>query len=67
MTLEEQVAAIEENLDQLYDDQFIETAAEWAAPYIGDLIGCRPLHGVLKRLLPAPGEGSISQTTRLSA
>jgi hypothetical protein len=46
----EQVAAIEENLDQLYDDQFIETAAEWAAPYIGDLIGYRPLHGVIPRL-----------------
>ncbi|MFA6262516.1 MAG: hypothetical protein WC760_13700 [Bacteroidia bacterium] len=37
--------AIEENLEQLYDDQFIETCADWVAPYIGDLIGYRPLHG----------------------
>jgi hypothetical protein len=42
----EQIAAMEENLDQLYDDQFIETCAAWAAPYIGDLIGYRGLHGV---------------------
>jgi len=44
--LAEQATAIEENLDQLYDDQFIETAADWAVPYIGDLIGYRSLHGV---------------------
>lgn len=37
--------ALEENLEQLYDDQFIETCADWVAPYIGDLIGYRPLHG----------------------
>jgi hypothetical protein len=40
----EQVAVLEENLDQLYDDQFIETCAEWVVPYIGDLIGVRDVH-----------------------
>jgi hypothetical protein len=43
--LAEQAAVVEENLDQLYDDQFIETCAEWAAPYIGGVIGFRALHG----------------------
>lgn len=38
-----EVEAIEENIAQLYDDQFIETCADWVAPYIGDLIGYRPL------------------------
>lgn len=38
--------ALEDNIEQLYDDQFIETCAEWVAPYIGDLIGYRLLHGV---------------------
>jgi len=38
--------ALEENVEQLYDDQFIETCADWVAPYIGDLIGYRPLYGV---------------------
>ena len=42
-----ELEALEENLEQLYDDQFIETCAEWVAPYIGDLIGYRPLHGVV--------------------
>ena len=44
--ISEQVEVLEENLEQLYDDQFIETCAEWVIPYIGDLIGYRPLHGV---------------------
>ena len=41
-----ELEALEENIEQLYDDQFIETCQEWVAPYIGDLIGYRPLHGV---------------------
>ena len=42
----EDIAVLRENLDQLYDDQFIETCADWVAPYIGELIGYRSLHGV---------------------
>jgi hypothetical protein len=38
--------ALEEDVEQLYDDQFIETASTWVAPYIGDLIGYRSLRGV---------------------
>lgn len=41
----EQMAVLEEDLAQLYDDQFIETCAEWVVPYIGDLIGVRGLKG----------------------
>jgi hypothetical protein len=41
----EQVAILQESNSQLYDDQFIETCAEWVVPYIGDLIGCNALHG----------------------
>jgi hypothetical protein len=39
-----QVAVLEENLDQLYDDLFIETCSEWVVPYIGDLIGAREVY-----------------------
>lgn len=46
----QQLAALEENVEQLYDDQFIETCAAWVAPYIGDLIGYRPLHGVAPKV-----------------
>lgn len=46
----EQVAALEEDLAQLYDDQFIETAADWVVPYIGDLIGVRALYGLTPKI-----------------
>ena len=41
----EQIAVLEENLDQLYDDQFVETAAPWVLPYLGGLVGARGLAG----------------------
>lgn len=40
----EQAEILEENLAQLYDDQFIETCADWVVPYIGDLVGARGLY-----------------------
>ena len=39
-----EVNAVEDNIRQLYDDLFIETAQDWVVPYIGDLIGYRPVH-----------------------
>ena len=54
--LAEDIAVLRENLDQLYDDQFIETCADWVAPYIGDLIGYRTLHGVTERTRSARAE-----------
>lgn len=45
--LAREVAVLEADLDQRYDDQFIETCAEWVVPYIGDLIGDRPLYNNL--------------------
>ena len=44
--VEEQLAVVENDLEQLYDDQFIETCAPWVIPYIGDLIGYQPVYGV---------------------
>lgn len=44
----EQVAGLEENIEQLYDDQFIETCADWVVPYIGDLIEHRSLDPTLQ-------------------
>jgi hypothetical protein len=34
---------VEADLERLYESWFIETAPEWAVPYIGDLIGVRGL------------------------
>lgn len=60
--LAQEFAALEENLEQLYDDQFIETCADWVAPYIGDLIGYRPLHGVAPNI--ASPRAEVGNTIR---
>jgi hypothetical protein len=46
MVIGEQLVAFQADLDQLYDDQFIETCAPWVIPYIGDLIGFQSIHGI---------------------
>jgi len=42
----EQAAIVEENIQQLYDDAFIETCEQWVVPYIGDLVGCDALYEI---------------------
>ncbi|OAI56721.1 hypothetical protein AYO49_03680 [Verrucomicrobiaceae bacterium SCGC AG-212-N21] len=39
----EQVTVVEADVDQLYEDWFIETCADWIVPYIGDLVGYTPV------------------------
>jgi hypothetical protein len=46
MLVAEQLAIVADDLDQLYDDQFIETCASWVIPYIGDLIGYEAVKGI---------------------
>ncbi len=46
----EELTLLEHDLQQSYDDLFIETCAEWVIPYIGDLIGYRPLHRVAPKI-----------------
>lgn len=59
----EQVAVAEENLAQLYDDQFIETCAGWVIPYIGDLIGYRGLYAINPGASTAAGGGTTDPLT----
>ncbi|MFO7540433.1 MAG: hypothetical protein R6X32_20530 [Chloroflexota bacterium] len=40
----EQVDVVEADMDQLYENWFIETCEDWVVPYIGDLIGYRLVH-----------------------
>jgi hypothetical protein len=40
----EQVQVVEDDIARLYDNWFIETCDDWAVPYLGDLIGYRPVH-----------------------
>ena len=46
LVIQEQLEVLAEDLDQLYDDQFIETCARWVIPYIGDLIGYQSVKGI---------------------
>jgi hypothetical protein len=46
LVIQEQLAIFAEDLDQFYDDQFIETCAKWVIPYIGDLIGYQSVKGI---------------------
>ena len=42
--INEQVDIVEEDIRQLYENWFIETAEDWVVPYIGELIGYQPVH-----------------------
>lgn len=42
--LAQQLGIVEDNIQQLYDDQFIETCEPWVIPYIGDLIGYNSIY-----------------------
>jgi hypothetical protein len=46
----EQADIVEADLEQLYDDWFIETCADWTVPYIGDLVGYQLLGGYAEAL-----------------
>lgn len=46
MVIQEQLRVLAEDLDQLYDNHFIETCAPWVIPYIGDLIGYQSVKGI---------------------
>ncbi len=41
----EQVNIVEDDIAGLYDNWFIETCQDWVVPYLGELIGWRPVGG----------------------
>jgi hypothetical protein len=57
-----QINVLAESLEQAYDDQFIETCEDWVAPYIGDLVGYRTLHGVVPQV--ASPRADVANTIR---
>jgi hypothetical protein len=56
------VNVLAESLEQMYDDEFIETCAPWVAAYIGDLVGYRTLHGVVPQV--ASPRAEVANTIR---
>ncbi len=57
----EQVNLIEADMDQLYENWFIETCEDWVVPYIGDLIGYRLVHEAGE-----PGDPTLPQSRQLN-
>jgi len=43
--VEDALGHVHANIEQLYDDLFIETCADWVVPYIADLVGTSHLKG----------------------
>lgn len=56
-TISEQVNIVEDDITGLYDNWFIETADDWAVPYLAELLGYRPVvsAGAPARELDAAG------------
>lgn len=55
----EQVNAVEDDIAQLYDNWFIETAQSWVVPYIADLVGYTPVNAASDPTTSSPEEDRI--------
>ncbi|MFC5742689.1 hypothetical protein [Dyella tabacisoli] len=55
----DQIAVLEEDLAQNYDNLFIETCAPWVVPYIGDLVQSTPLTDA-SRIAPSTTTAALS-------
>ncbi|MFP8907914.1 hypothetical protein [Streptomyces atacamensis] len=60
----EQVDLVRTGVEQTYDDWFVETAADWVLPYLGDLVGYRPLPGYERVLATGLRDGSPEEVSR---
>src|SRR4030081_414516 len=59
--ISEQVNLVEADIAQLYENWFIETCQDWVVPYIGALLGYKPLTNLQDLANPAPTRGSIEE------
>ncbi|MFG2290009.1 hypothetical protein ACGFOU_28535 [Streptomyces sp. NPDC048595] len=60
----EQVDRVRDGVAQQYDDWFVESAAEWVLPYLGDLVGYRPLPGYERVLAGGLRDGGLPDSSR---
>ncbi|MGP4047402.1 hypothetical protein [Streptomyces sp. 2A115] len=59
----EQIDLVRGGVEQGYEDLFVETAAPWVLPYLGDLVGYRTLPGYERVLTTGPrGRSSAALT-----
>ncbi|MFC9424392.1 hypothetical protein [Streptomyces sp. NPDC056987] len=65
----EQVDRVRDGVEQGYEDRFVETAAPWVLPYLGDLVGYTALPGferVQARGLGTEGADAVEARERLA-
>ncbi|MGA5316897.1 hypothetical protein ACPCTK_22715 [Streptomyces pseudogriseolus] len=57
-----QARVVQDDIERLYDNWFIETCEDWVVPYIGDLVGHRMLPGTTSALsgTSSPGYGLLA-------
>ncbi|MGH3310064.1 MAG: hypothetical protein ACRDP3_05695, partial [Streptomyces sp.] len=60
----EQADLVRSGVEQNYDDWFVETAAEWVLPYLGDLVGYRTLPGFERVQAAGLKDGGPAGTSR---
>jgi hypothetical protein len=61
--IDEQVGVVEDDIQQLYENWFIETCQEWVVPYIGSLLNYRP--GEQTGAAPNPAASGAAACSRL--
>ncbi|MGW3431531.1 hypothetical protein ACWDHW_26810 [Streptomyces melanosporofaciens] len=60
----EQVDRVRDGAERSYDDWFVETATAWVLPYLGDLVGYRPLPGYERVLATGLRDGGPPDASR---
>ncbi|MFF1676922.1 hypothetical protein ACFVYG_12905 [Streptomyces sp. NPDC058256] len=63
----EQIDVVRNGVEQSYEDLFVETAAPWVLPYLGDLVGYRTLPGYERVLTTGLRGGSSAALTEAIA
>ncbi|MEU5698342.1 hypothetical protein [Streptomyces aurantiacus] len=63
----EQLDLVRDGVEQGYEDLFVETAAPWVLPYLGDLVGYRTLPGYERVLTTGLRGGSPAALTEAVA
>ncbi len=53
----QQVQVLDDDISRLYENWFIETCEEWVVPYLGDLVGYRPVFDAGQPGDPATRQG----------
>ena len=60
----EQADLVRDGVEQQNEDWFVETAADWVLPYLGDLVGYRPLPGYERVLATGLRDGGRPDASR---